>query len=471
MKNTLMTGASKRALHPAMLHAPRADVSLADMKNTVDEAMVAFTAFQAKNNDRLKEIEKKGVSDAVLNEHVDRINASLGAASAKIDEFIKAQQKRTDEIEMAMNRQGLGADGTPVNLNVLAKAHAETIQARCGTRVDMDVDAYQEYAASIKQMMRRGPDRLMENARNALSVGSDPSGGYLVEPDRLDRIITRLFDTSPVRQYAMSLQTSSDKVEIPVDVNEAASGGWVSEQTAPNETATPGLGMQIIELHEQYAEPQITQKLLEDSAFNVEAWLEKKIADIIARTENAAFVNGNGKGKPRGFMAYSGNAVTTADATRVWGKIQYLFTGVSGDFAASGAGADKLIDLVHAMKAAHRAGALWCANRATFAAVRKLKDADGNYLWSMGDIQKGQPSTLLGYGTAEFEDMANIGANAFAMAFANLSEGYAVIDRLGLTMLRDPFTNKPKVKFYTRKRVGGDVINFDAIKYLKFGTA
>lgn len=475
MKNkTLLSGASMRALmHPAMLCAPRAEVdpSVAEIKATVDEAMKAFAAFKAENDKQLEEIKKKGAADSVQKEHVDRINKELGDLSAQVDTFIKAQEKRTDDLQLAMNRQGFGGGDGQADVRALADRHAQTILARTGQRVEMDTDSYTEYADAIKTLIRRGPERITDSVRNALSVGSDIDGGYLVEPDRLDRVVKRLFDTSPVRQYATVLTTSSDKVELPVDVNQAASGGWVGEKTAPSETATPGLGLQTIEVHEQYAEPQITQKLLEDAAFPVEAWLEAKIAEILSQTENTAFVTGNGVSKPRGFMGYTGTAVTTADSSRTWGKVQYLFTGASGAFAASGAGADKLIDVVHAMKQQYRMGALWAANRLTFAEVRKLKDGDGNYLWSMGDIQKGQPSTLLGYGTAEFEDMAAMTANSFSMAFANFAKSYAIIDRLGMTILRDPFTSKPKVKFYTRKRVGGDVIDFDAIKYLKFGTS
>ena len=230
------------------------------------------------------------------------------------------------------------------------------------------------------------------------------------------------------------------------------------------------MGVQKIELHTQFAEPDITQNLIEDSAYDIEGWLEGKIAQILSETENIAFVNGDGVVKPRGFMSYAADAVTTKDASRDWGKLQYMKTGVNGAFATSGAGADVLIELVHSMKKQHRQNAVWAANRTTFAAVRKVKDGDGNYLWSMGDVQKGQPSTLLGYDTAEFEDMDDISNGSFSMAFANFADGYLIVDRLGISILRDPFTSKPKVKYYTRKRVGGDVINFDCIKLLKFSS-
>lgn len=465
MKSQLIQGASPCALHRAMMHTPRNEVTAAEAKKMFEEMSSAFAAFQGKNEERLKEIEKKGVSDAVLNEHVDRINTSLGNISNMVDEFIRNQEKKTQELELAIGREGLGGgSGQPANMSVLAERHKRTIEARCGRTVDMDPEKFQDYSHSFLNYVRQGPTLIQDSVRNALSVGSDKDGGYLVEPDRLDRIITRLYDTSPVRQHALVLTTSRDKVEIPIDVNEAASGGWAGEWTEPSDTDTPGLGIQEIEMHLQIAMPSITQQLLEDSAMNVEQWLENKIADKFARVENAAFVNGNGTKKPRGFMSYADASVLTSDATRAWGKVQYLKTGSAGAFN----GTDALINIVYAMKQAHRAAALWAANRSTFAEIRKLKDADGNYIWTMGDIQKGQPSSLLGYGTTEFEDMADIAANSFSLTFANFATCYAIVDRLGMGVLRDPYTGKPKVKFFARKRVGADVIDFDAIKYLKF---
>ena len=480
MKTHYAAGVSLPALHPAMLSAPRNDLAqpgLTEVKALVENAMKAFTEFQARNDDRLKEIEKKGGADPVLNEHVNRINASVGDLSKKIDDIVKErkrEQDRLDAIELAQGRSGIGpvSGGT---LDVRAAA-AQMHLARTGQEVSpdsVDVEAYLAYRRAFNTYIRRGADNMTSEVRNAMTVGSDPSGGFFVTPERATTIVKRLYETSPVRQHATVMTISTDKLETPVDDDEASSGGWSGETTPPTDTDMAKVKMQTIEVHEQWAQPKATQRMLDDGAIDVEAWLTEKISDKLSRVENAAFVTGDGVKKPRGFMSYAvtGGTSTAKDSARAWGLVQYVKTGASGAFAGSGAGADALIDIVHAMKNVYRAGAIWAANRATFAEIRKLKDGDGNYLWSMGDVQKGQPSSLLGYETDEFEDMADIAANSFSLAFANFAVSYKILDRIGVTVLRDPYTGKPFVKFYARKRVGADIENFDAIKYLKFGTA
>ena len=267
----------------------------------------------------------------------------------------------------------------------------------------------------------------------------------------------------------------TDKLVIPLDVEEAASGGWVGEKASRADTNTPGVGEQTIEVFEQYAQPKATQRLLDDAEVDIEAWLAGKIADILTRTENTAFVSGNGVNKPKGFLGYASAAVTTADASRDWGKLQYIATGAAGAFASPNASAsrlpaDVLIDLIQATKPLYRANGRFAMNRATAGAVRKLKDGDNNYLWQPS-IVAGQPDQLLGYPVSELEDMPDIASNTFSIAFGDFRRGYQVIDRQGIRVLRDPYTEKPFVKFYTTKRVGGDVTDFDAIKLLKFGTS
>lgn len=460
----------QRAAHKALVGGVRAEVApsgLAQILEMQNQLGQTFEEFKAKNDERLKEIEKKGSADALLSEQVGTMQAFMAESSKKIDDFIRKQERMSNEIDARLGRSQLGPLA-PVNYDKEAEIF-NSVLLNEGIKANFTGQDMAEYAKGIGNYIRKGRDRLSHEVQNAMSVGSDVDGGYFVDPARSATMIKRLFDTSPVRQYANIVTISSDKYEIPLDVNDATSGGWVGEKTAPSETATPRVGMHVIEAHEQFAEPRITQKLIEDSAFDVETWLYNKIVEKMTRVENTAFVNGDGASKPRGIMAFTGSAVVTADATRAWEKIQYLPTLTSGAFGANGV--DQMIKLMTHMKPSLRKGAVWFSNRLTLGTVMTLKDGEGRYIWTMGNIQAGQPSTLQGHPMGEFEDMADIAANTFSMAFANLREGYTIVDRLSFTLLRDIYTAKPYVKYYTRKRTGGDVTNFDAIKYLKFGTS
>jgi HK97 family phage major capsid protein len=210
-----------------------------------------------------------------------------------------------------------------------------------------------------------------------------------------------------------------------------------------------------------YANPAATQKVLDDSFVNLESWLADKVADKFARIENAAFVNGDGVGKPRGFLTYGAG-------TTLPGTIEQIPTGINSGFATDGTGGDPLITLIYSLKQAYRSGARFFMPRAVVSLVRKIKDSDGMYIWQPG-IAAGQPSTLLGFPVVEFEDMEAPGVTSLSAAFGNMGEAYQIVDRQGIRVLRDPYTNKPYVHFYTVKRTGGDVVNFEAIKILRLG--
>ncbi len=418
--------------------------------------------------------ELKG-SDSKTNEKVEVANKALGDLQAKIDASAEAQKRRADEIEAKMQRIGLNTSDKERDLRADAlKFFAAKSEKPVRKVTDEMVKQYTEYCDAFDQFIRAGGangEMLDADVRNSLKVGSDPDGGYYVPATVSTKVIQKLFETSPMRQYADIQVIGTDRLELPKDVDEAASGGWVAEMQSRSETGTPQIGMHVIPAHEQYAEPKATQKLLDDAVFDVEGWLARKVADIITRTENTAFVTGAGVGKPRGFADYASTALTTNDASRAWGKLQYVATGTSGGFGKmSGTQADEigpLIELMHKLKGAYRSGAVWAMNRYTLGECRKLRDADGNLLWQPS-LQAGVVSTLLGHPVAEFDDMADIAANSYSIAFGNFGVGYQIVDRFGIRVLRDPYTSKPFVKFYTTKRVGGDVVNFDAIKLLKF---
>lgn len=442
-------------------------MSLEQIKDLVDAQGTAFEEFKAANDERLKQIEESGSADTVTAEKVEKINAEI----TQINDAIAEAQR---DFAAAVTA---GKKDDDRDIEAEAKVFWAVQREKPCKEVSKDeVEAFNRYENAFEQFVRAGGDQnaslLTPEIRAELSVGSDPDGGYLVPTAMDSRVRQRLYETSPMRQISEVTSITTSSLQFPVDTGEAASGGWVSEKEARSETGTPQVGMQTIQVHEQYAEPHVTQKLLDDAAIDVEAWLSGKIADKLTRTENAAFINGNGVGKPRGFLDYSGAATTANDDSRSWGILQYVASGVSGGFeTAANGSADELIDLVHKLNPAYRAGARFTMNRSTIAEVRKLKDGDNNYLWSMGNIQTGQPQSLLGYGITEMEDMPDIGADSFSLAFGNFNTGYLIVDRMGIRVLRDPYTNKPFVKFYTTKRVGGDVQNFDAIKLFKFGTS
>jgi HK97 family phage major capsid protein len=240
------------------------------------------------------------------------------------------------------------------------------------------------------------------------------------------------------------------------------STGWTSETSSLTESATPQIDRITIPLHELSALPKASQRLLDDSAFDIEGWLANRIADKFARAEAAAFVNGDGIDKPTGFLTHT----IVDDSIWSWGELGYVPTGVDGNFGA----ADAIVDLVYALGAQYRANASFVMNSKTAGLVRKLKDNDGRFLWSDG-LAAGEPARLLGYPVLIAEDMPDVTTDEVAMAFGDFNAGYTVAERPDLRVLRDPFSAKPHVLFYATKRVGGDVSDFAAVKLLKFAVS
>lgn len=320
-------------------------------------------------------------------------------------------------------------------------------------------------ADALRIYLRRGENHLtaehreaMEAYRKELSVDSDPDGGYLVAPSVSQRIITRVEELNPIRQLATVETISTDSLEGLVDEEEAGAG-WVSEREARPATGTPRLGQWRIPVHEIYAAPLATQKLLDDAAVDVEAWLSNKVSRRFAKVEGQAFLKGNGSGQPRGLLTYP-NGTTR-------GKIEQIPTG-----AAAAVSAEGIIAIVYALKSAYAAGSVWLMNRATLGHIRTIRDdsggaGTGQFLWQPGF--GGEPSTLAGYPVHEAPGFDNVEAGKIVAAFGNIREAYTVVDRQGIRVLRDPYTRKPYVELYTTKRVGGDVLDFDAVKLFKVG--
>ncbi|MBV2361330.1 phage major capsid protein [Thalassococcus sp. CAU 1522] len=312
--------------------------------------------------------------------------------------------------------------------------------------------------------LRSGDDdglRGLELEGKAMSTAVNSDGGYLVDPQTADTIKSVLASTASIRAIANVVNVEASSFDVLIDQNDTGAG-WANETASSSETGTPSIERISIPLYELNALPKVSQRLLDDSAFDVEGWLAGRIADKFARAEAAAFVSGDGIDKPRGFLDHT----AVDDASWSWGNLGYVATGVDGDIGDG----DGLIDLVYALGAQYRAKASFVMNSKTAGALRKLKDTDGRHLWSDG-FAAGEPARLLGYPVLIAEDMPDIASGADAIAFGDFGAGYTIAERPDLRVLRDPFSAKPHVLFYATKRVGGDVSDFAAIKLLRFAVS
>ncbi len=309
--------------------------------------------------------------------------------------------------------------------------------------------------------LRSGDDdalRGLEIEGKSLSTVLAADGGYLVDPQTSDTVQSVLSSTASVRAIANVVNVDATSFDVLIDHSDAGVG-WASESGSVSETDTPQIDRITIPLHELSALPKASQRLLDDSAFDIEGWLAGRIANKFARSEAAAFINGDGVDKPTGFLTYP----TVENDSWSWGNLGYVATGSAGALSA----ADPMVDLIYAVSAQYRVNGSFVMNSRTAATIRKLKDADGRFLWADG-LAAGEPARLLGFGVLIAEDMPDIADGAFALAFGDFGAGYTIAERPDLRVLRDPFSAKPHVLFYATKRVGGAVSDFGAIKLLKF---
>ncbi len=413
--------------------AARAEVA-DDPNKIVGEIQKAFSAFKDSHDKDLADL-KKGMGDVVQTEQVDRINAEITR---------------------------LGKD--------LDAANAKIAAAKIGG-AGSDVDpAVAEHGQAFNRFFRKGVDNGLSDleVKAKLRTDSDPDGGYLV-PEETEAGIDRVLGTvSTMRSLSRVINISSDTYKKLVNQG-GAGAGWVGERETRSETDTPTLREIAVNAHELYANPAITQKALDDARIDIAGWLADEVSIEFAEQEGDAFVNGNGVNKPRGLLSYS----TLANASYAWGSLGYLPTGAASDFAtvsASVSPADALIDLYYGLKSGYRNGASWLMNDATMAKVRKFKDADGAFIWAPPSAAA-EVATILQKPAYTDDNMPAVGAGTFPVAFGNFQRGYLIVDRTGVRVLRDPYTNKPNVHFYTTKRVGGAVVNFEAIKLLKVATS
>ncbi|WOE75678.1 phage major capsid protein [Alterisphingorhabdus coralli] len=381
-------------------------------------------------------------------EHGERIDALEGAVDG-VKADVDALKGETATLKTGMARIASAA-ARPVLASPAAPSGAEVKGGATSPALRAFVDGY----------LRAG----RETEIKSFNAGSGPEGGFAV-PDELDAVIAKTLNTiSPIRRIANVVQTGSAGYRKLI-THGGTPSGWVSETAARDETDTPTFAEIAPPSGELYANPAASQTMLDDAAFNVEQWLASEIAEEFARAEGAAFIKGSGANQPRGFLRAP--VSDAGDATRAFGTLQTVFSGADAGFAASDP-EDRLIDLVHSLKPAYRQGASFVMNSTTLALIRKFKTEDGAFLWQPG-LAEGRPDTLLGYPVVEAEDMPDIASGSLSIAFGNFRAGYLIAERKATTILRDPFTNKPFVHFYATKRVGGQVLNSEAIKLMRFG--
>ncbi|CZT36143.1 phage major capsid protein [Rhizobium sp. 9140] len=408
-------GALALARPRAVLSMPRADAN--DPKAMLAQINAAFEEFKAANEKSLK-----GKADIVLAEQVERINTDIGTMQANM-------QKAVDDL----------------NAKVIAGG---------GGNVIGDIPSDPEYVNAFKAHMRKG------DVSAAMQKGTAEDGGYLA-PIEWDRTITgKLKQVSPIRANArvITISTAGFKKNFS---DRAVGSGWVGETASRPATSTPQIGQLDFPLGEIYANPGISQQLLDDSAVDLEAWLRDEVDTEFSRQEGIAFLSGNGVNKPHGILTYVEGAANAA--RHPWGAIGVVKSG-----AAAGLTADGFIDLFYSIPSEFRAGAKLFTNRQSQGAMRKLKDGQGNYLWQPS-YALGQPATLAGEAIVEIPDMPAVAADAIVALYGNMEATYLVVDRVGIRVLRDPFTNKPFVHFYTTKRVGGGLQNPEPMRALKVG--
>ncbi|QDK34499.1 phage major capsid protein [Sphingomonas sp. IC081] len=358
---------------------------------------------------------------------------------------------RQDATEAAVEALRGDVEDVKSRLDRVGRAAARPLIEGAATAASVEVKGF------VDGYLRMGRETELKSMSGLVAA----DGGYAV-PREIDALISsRLKNVSPIRSIAQVVQTGTAGYRKLINTGGTASG-WVSETGARVETASPSLAEIVPPSGELYANPSASQAMLDDAMFDIQTWLADEIAMEFARAEGAAFITGTGTNQPKGFLAAP--TAATADAARAFGTLQFLVSGNASGFDT--APELKLIDLVHSLKGGHRQGASWVMNSKTLAVVRKLKAADGSFLWQPG-LMEGQPNRLLGYPVVEAEDMPDVAANAFPIAFGNFRAGYLITERSTTSILRDPYTNKPFVNFYATKRIGGQVLDSDAIKLLK----
>ncbi len=437
---------------------------LIEIKKVIDQQGEAFEAFK-KAQDQLLQAKADGKA-------VGDLEAKVSTLSAALDK-LSEQKAAIDELLLKAARPGgLGGDAKDAEAKAAElKGFNLTLRSDYQSKGrpfpgDLTQEAYAQYKSGFfKLMAGQTIDALTSDERKAMSAGSDPDGGYLLPASTTGRTVAIIREQSIMRQICDVQTIASDKIEGITD-NDEASAGWVAELGARSDSSTPTVGKYEHQVHEMYAMPKISQKLIDDAATDVEGWLAMKVADKFGRVEGTAFWQGTGVGQPRGLASYP--TAATADGSRSWGQFEHVVTGANGAWHTTQF--DPLHTLMGAFKDHFLNNAQFVMRRAVRTAARALKESTTNrYLWEPG-MQVGAPERLMGYPCRVDEYMPALATGSLSLAFGDFRQAYTILDRIGIRTLRDPYTAKPYVVFYSTKRTGGGAMNFEAVKFLKFST-
>jgi len=432
------------------------DEVLAEIKKLNEDTETQYTQLRKD----WKALETEYKSNSAGNEtKIAKLEEAVTTRQAELDKTNNELNKRMDQIEVAIKRPS--AISAPVSdadaklardfmiSCMIAKKNLPSPEKLIG--MEPDVEHFKRYSSLVETALRRGHEHgvFTPEQMKDLSVGIDSDGGYTVTPQMSSRIVQRIYESDPIRQLATVETISTDALELMVDWDEFGAG-WEGETETGSKTTTADMGKKKISAWTQYAKPRATQNLLDDSAINIEQWISNKVADRFSRLEAAAFVTGDGRGKPRGFLTYD-------DGTN-YGQIEQVAMGAASDVTADG-----FIDLKYALKEFYLDRGTFLMNRTTVRDTMKLKDGTGNYIWKPA-FSADQPSTILSLPVRMSTTMPEIAANALSVALADWTTTYTIVDRMGIMVQRDPYTVKPLIEFYTTRRVGGDVTNYESIK-------
>lgn len=407
-------------------------VDMGEVKKLIEDQGRAWEQFKSANDARLKAIEEKGYAPADVVDKVDTINADLTKLSGEIGDIMKK-----------VNRPGFGgAEGKGLSPEQVEHKQALGIYLREGKEGD-----------------------LRDLEKKALSSASDPDGGFLITAE-MDAEIDRIASTASAMRQLATVRTIGKATYEKLVKTRGVSGGWLAEAADSSESTEPQWSKIEIPAHKMYAEPWVPNEMLEDAFYDLEMDLTEEAGITLGETEGAAFITGNGVGRPRGINSYT----TVANASYAWGSVGYIASGASGAFTSS-APADKLVSLQHSLKRTYRPGATFLMNDATLATVRQMKDGSGAYYLWQPDPTGAFGGRFLGSPVEIDDNMPDIAANSLSIAFGNFKRGYTIVDRRGIAIIRDPYTKKGVTKFHISRRVGGGITNFEAIKLMKFAAS
>lgn len=445
-------------------------MELQEFKTLLDQQGTAFEAFKGMVDGELKK--KANADDPIVKDKLTKIESDLDKAvegKAALEAKIAATIKAHEDLELKLGRMNLsGHSKESAQREIEIKTLNDVLSSASAERkrpfTPLDAKGYEEYKSAWLKWATQGKDALSTEEAKTLVVGNDPGVGYFVTPDISGRIITKVYETSPMRQISSQQTIATDALEGMEDLGEAGAG-YAGERATGTDTTTPEVGKWRIPVFWIDTQPKASQQILDDAP-RVEGWLSGKVSAKFGRFENAEFISGAAN-KIRGVCSYATIADSGSGVT--WGSFGHIATGTSAAFPTANP-VDKFHDLIGALKSAYLGNATFLTRRSVVTLIRKFKDGVGNYMWQPSFVA-GVSETLMGYPLTRAEDMPAVGVDSLSLAFGDFKEGYQIVDREGIRVLTDPYTAKPYTIFYTTKRTGGGALNFEAIKFMKFGAS